>query len=122
MNGILEFYNEKEPKKNMDLIEIADNYDPANPSEEIDLCIAYVKKMELQYKLFDERIKEKQNRYTEQTGDKTPRENNLFKMYYRNGSVRTNIDSTRLKKERPDIAKEYSKTTETKGGWVWELK
>lgn len=34
-----------------------------------------------------------------------------FRLYYR-GSSRTSIDSTRLKKEKPEIYKEYSKTSE----------
>lgn len=38
-------------------------------------------------------------------------DNNLIKITYVAPTTRTSIDSTRLKKEKPDIAKEYSKTS-----------
>ena len=41
-------------------------------------------------------------------------EDGSIKATYRSPSKRTMIDSSRLKKELPDIAEEYSKTTEVK--------
>ena len=41
-------------------------------------------------------------------------EDGSIKAVYRNASKRTTIDSTRLKKELPDVAEEYSKTTDVK--------
>lgn len=37
-----------------------------------------------------------------------------IKAIYRNASTRKTIDSTRLKKELPDVAEEYSKTSDVK--------
>lgn len=37
-----------------------------------------------------------------------------IKAVYKKASTRTTIDSTRLKKELPDIAEEYSKTSDVK--------
>lgn len=107
---------------NGNFMELLDNYDPANPSEEFDLCTAYIQRTIAQCNLYMARLKEIQNEYTQKTGDITPKENSLFKTYYKQGYTRTSIDSKKLKEEQPDIVKKYSKTTEVKGGWVWELK
>ena len=41
-------------------------------------------------------------------------EDESIKAVYKNSYTRTTIDSTRLKKELPDVAEEYSKTTQVK--------
>lgn len=41
-------------------------------------------------------------------------EDGAIKAVYRSASTRTTIDSARLKKELPDVADEYSKTTNVK--------
>lgn len=41
-------------------------------------------------------------------------EDNSIKAIYKKSYTRTSIDSKRLKEELPDIAEEYSKTTEVK--------
>ena len=48
----------------------------------------------------------------EHLGDIEAAECRGARMYYKS-SVRTSIDSTRLKKEKPEIYKEFSKTSET---------
>lgn len=41
-------------------------------------------------------------------------EDETISAIYKKGYERTSIDSTRLKKELPDVAEEYSKTTQVK--------
>lgn len=64
------------------------------------------KKLEEQEKLMKEKLKEAM----EQHGIKSF-ENEYVKFVYVAPTTKTTIDSTRLKKEHPDIAKEYSKTS-----------
>ena len=49
-------------------------------------------------------------------------ENDVIKITYYAPSTTTSIDSTRLKKEQPDIAKEYSKTSSKKSYIKIEVK
>ena len=49
-------------------------------------------------------------------------ENDLVKITYVEPTTRTSIDSTRLKKELPDIAKQYSKVSQIKGSVRIEVK
>ena len=52
------------------------------------------------------------NRIKDHLGEVEAAECGGFRVYYR-GSSRTSLDSTRLKKEQPEIYTKYSKTTET---------
>ena len=49
-------------------------------------------------------------------------DNDIMKITYFAPSTSTSIDSTRLKKEQPDIAKEYSKTSNKKSYIKIEVK
>lgn len=49
-------------------------------------------------------------------------ENDAIKITYYAPSTTTSIDSTKLKKEQPDIAKEYSKTSNKKSYIKIEVK
>ena len=69
--------------------------------------------MELKEKEFKEELKEAM----ELTG-KTEILLNGFSASYRKGSVRTTIDTKRLKTEQPEIAKQYEKTSETSASVV----
>lgn len=69
--------------------------------------------MELKEKEFKEELKEAM----ELTG-KTEILLNGFSATYRKGSVRTTIDTKRLKAEQPEIAKQYEKTSEASASVV----
>lgn len=69
--------------------------------------------MELREKEFKEELKEAM----ELTG-KTEILLNGFSATYRKGSIRTTIDTKRLKAEQPEIAKQYEKTSETSASVV----
>ncbi len=49
-------------------------------------------------------------------------EDDYIKVIYKKGSVRTTIDSKRLKEELPDIAEEYSKTSNVSSSVAIEVK
>lgn len=69
--------------------------------------------MELKEKEFKEELKEAM----ELTG-KTEILLNGFSASYRKGSVRTTIDTKRLKAEQPEIAQQYEKISETSASVV----
>lgn len=69
--------------------------------------------MELKEKEFKEKLKEAM----ELTG-KTEILLNGFSATYRKGSIRTTIDTKRLKAEQPEIAKQYEKTSEASASVV----
>ena len=69
--------------------------------------------MELKEKEFKEELKEAM----ELTG-KTEILLDGFSVTYRKGSVRTTIDTKRLKAEQPEIAKQYEKTSEASASVV----
>ena len=66
---------------------------------------------EIKEKKFKEELLEAMEKYNI-TSWSTP--NNDIDIVYKKATKRTTIDSTRLKKELPDIAEEYSKTTDVK--------
>ena len=80
----------------------------------VDLLKDFKKKkveIELQEKQLREELLEAMEKYgvlNWESDDKT------VKAIYKKGYERNSIDSTRLKKELPDVAEEYSKTTQVK--------
>lgn len=66
---------------------------------------------EIKEKKFKEELLEAMEKYNI-TSWSTP--NNDIDIVYKKATKRTTIDSARLKKELPDIAEEYSKTTDVK--------
>lgn len=52
----------------------------------------------------------------------TSHSNDYFKVTYKKASTRTSIDSARLKKELPEIAEKYSKTSDVKASISIEVK
>ena len=49
-------------------------------------------------------------------------EDDFVKATYKNASTRTTIDSKRLRKELPDVAEEYSKTSNVSSSVAIEVK
>jgi len=66
-------------------------------------------------------MREKLQKAMEQYGVKSFK-NDAIEVTYKAPSTRTSIDSTRLKKEKPDIAKEYSKTSPVSASVVIKVK
>lgn len=80
--------------------------------EIIDAIVEFEKKA-LQIKLQQEELKQNLKEAMEQHGiTEWTSPNGELKVTYRKPSIRTTIDSTRLKNELPDIYEEYSKTSE----------
>ena len=68
-------------------------------------------KMELIQKQIKEDLKEAMEKYNITSFETSNKE---IKATYKKVTTRTTIDSKRLKEELPDVAKEYSKTSEVK--------
>ena len=69
------------------------------------------KKLQLEMDLMEKEVKEKLKLALEETG----KGNYIvdgFSAVIRKGSTRTSLDTARIKKERPEIYEEYSKTSE----------
>ncbi len=97
----------------MELVKVENNQIIA-PQEFIDKIVEFEKKA-LEIELQKQEFKESLLQAMEENGItnwKTP--NGEIEVSYRKPSTRTTIDSTRLKKELPDIAEEYSKTSDVK--------
>lgn len=75
------------------------------------------KQIEEQEKTMKEKLLEAMEKY-----GVTKFDNDIMKITYFAPSTSTSIDSTRLKKEQPDIAKEYSKTSNKKSYIKIEVK
>lgn len=75
------------------------------------------KQIEEQEKTMKEKLLEAMEKYSV-----TKFDNDIMKITYFAPSTSTSIDSTRLKKEQPDIAKEYSKTSNKKSYIKIEVK
>lgn len=93
-----------------ELISIENNSVVLN--EETSLKISMILKEELEIKIFKEKLKKELIKAFEETGKRTYEDNNI-RIICKNGSSKTTVDSKRLKQERPDIYKEFSKTTES---------
>lgn len=102
-------------------------YELINPktgqiTEKTSLEIAQRLKIDAENKIFFERLKAERLRYAEETGDISDYEDNNIKGYIKKGYTQTRIDSKRLKEEKPNIFKEYSKEINVKPSFVLELK
>lgn len=80
-------------------------------AQEIVNQIVNFKKEMLKMELLEKQLKEEIKQAMETNGVQSLEFGEL-KIKYRSASTRTSIDSTRLKKELPDIYEEYSKTTD----------
>ena len=69
------------------------------------------KKLQLEMDLMERVVKQKLKEALEETGISNYIVDG-FSAVIRKGSTRTSLDTTRLKKEMPDIYEEYSKTSE----------
>lgn len=76
-----------------------------------------VLEMDLKIKEIKEKVKEKMEENNILTF-----EDDYIKMVYKKPSIRTTVDSKRLKTECPDIYEEYSKTSNVKSSITVEIK
>lgn len=81
-------------------------------NEKTSLKIAMILKEEIEIKIFKEKLKKELLMAFEETGKKTYEDNNI-RIICKKGSIKTTVDSKRLKSERPDIYSEFSKTSES---------
>lgn len=95
----------------MELVKV-ENGQVVVAQEIIDSIVEFEQKA-LEMKLKQDELKEKLKVAMEKNGiTKWESPDGRLKVTYRSASTRTSIDSTRLKKELPDIYEEYSKTTD----------
>ena len=78
-------------------------------------------KKALEMKLIEKEVREELKKAMEENGI-LGFEDDFIKVIYKKASSKTIIDSTRLKEERPDIAKEYSKTSNVSSSVSIEVK
>ena len=72
-------------------------------------------------KLMEKEVREELKKAMEESGV-LGFEDDFIKVTYRKATKKTTIDSERLKKELPDVAEEYSKTSNVSSSVVIEVK
>ena len=82
---------------------------------------AEFQKKALEMKLLEKEVREELKKAMEEN-EILGFEDDFIKVIYKKASSKTIIDSTRLKEERPDIAKEYSKTSNVSSSVSIEVK
>ena len=78
-------------------------------------------KKALEMKLIEKEVREELKKAMEENGI-LGFEDDFIKVIYKKASLKTIIDSTRLKEEKPAIAKEYSKTSNVSSSVSIEVK
>ena len=101
----------------MELVKILENTNEIVISENFINDYKEFQKIKLAMELKEKEFKEELKEAMELTG-KTEILLNGFSASYRKGSIRTTIDTKRLKAEQPEIAKQYEKTSEASASVV----
>lgn len=102
-------------------------YELINPNsgkltEKASLEVAQRLKLDIENKIFFDRLKAERLKYAEETGDISDYEDDNIKYYYKKGYTQTRVDSKKLKEDKPELFEKYSKTTTVKPTFVLELK
>ena len=95
----------------MELIKVKDN--EIELAEKVVTDLKNFKKLKVKMELVEKQLREELLEAMEEHNITNWQKDGIT-VTYKKPCVRTSIDSTRLKKELPDIAEEYSKTTNVK--------
>jgi len=101
----------------MELVKILENTNEIVISQDFINDFKEFQKIKLAMELKEKELKEELKEAMEKTGKKEILLDG-FSATYRKGSVRTTIDTKRLKVEQPEIAKQYEKTSEASASVV----
>lgn len=108
-NTHVPLFNDNNDSDNIELVKV-ENGQVVVAQEIVNQIVNFKKEM-LKMELLEKQLKEEIKQAMETNGVQSLEFGEL-KIKYRSASTRTSIDSTRLKKELPDIYEEYSKTSE----------